>query len=307
MEPPQPDTATTPTPTPNVTVSTTCSNVPANWGYPGGLPSGALLATVVWHGVKVGDYVDLGNEPPLAQITSNPFTLTAKALGELAITFTQGSWDWTVWGPDQATEVADGTLTVPACPGQSITPPSAPTPTPTASVQYPPPQITAACWPNPTQYAWTVILSNQPGQDGANGGHAYDFDYSTNQTTWTTFNGSQTDQFDTDRSSGNTLYVRWSADHDSSSSQRARTTPCATVTVTTTCSASNGDGSVTFTGVTVGDELHFEGTDNIPVTANPTIMSGLVAGFYYYQVYMSDGVTEYSGGNFIIALCPGSK
>ena len=72
-----PETTPTASPisTPAVTVSTTCSNVPANWGYPGGLPSGALLATVVWHGVEVGDYVDLGNEPPLAQITSNPFSL----------------------------------------------------------------------------------------------------------------------------------------------------------------------------------------------------------------------------------------
>ena len=299
-----PPTATpTPTRQRGVTLTETCSNIWEQWAMQP-YPSNAIMATVTWHNLTVGDYLNIGLAGD--RITSSTTSIPPFGPDIGMDGWTQGSWEWSEWSADYQTETAAGTLTIPACPGKTLTPPPVPTPTP--FVQYPPPQITAACWPNATQYAWTVILSNQPGQSGANGGHAYDFDYSTNGTTWTTFNGGNINEFHTDRSAGNTLYVRWSADPNSSTSQRARTTPCGTVTVTTTCSTSYGDGSVTFTGVTVGDELHVgEDTDNIPVTANPTILSGLVPGFYYYQGYMSDGVTEYFGGNFTIALCPGSK
>jgi hypothetical protein len=104
----------TPTPAPGVTVTVTCSNIPLFWP-PSPYPPNAALATVSWHDVKIGDYLGIGG-PPLAPITSNPFSLTPENPGILGVEFTQGTWDWAVLGVDQATKVAHGTLTIPACP-----------------------------------------------------------------------------------------------------------------------------------------------------------------------------------------------
>ena len=307
---PAPTPATTATPTapptsaPPITVTATCSNIPAQWPY-GGFPAGAIFATVTWRAVIVGDYLDLGNSPPLVRVTSNPFSLTQANSGELGLSFIQGSWDWAVWGSDQATEIAEGSLTVPACPGNPLpTPPPSSSPTPLSP--FPVPRITAGCAPDPGDYDWTVILMGQSGQGGGNGGHAYDFDYSTNQTDWTSVNGEPLNFFSTPRSDGETLYVRWSADHASSTSQKANSTLCSSinVAVTTTCSTSAGSGTATLAGVTVGDELRVEGTYTYPITSNPYTFNDLVAGTYYYVEDMPDGVTEATGGSFTISLCP---
>jgi hypothetical protein len=227
---------------------------------------------------------------------------------DLGVSFIQGSWDWAVWGPDQATEVAVGTLTVPACPGKSLPLPT-PTPSPTPLPPFPQPQITAGCATDASDYNWTVILRGQTGQGGGNGGHAYDFDYSTNQTDWTTENGEPLNFFSTPRSAGATLFVRWTANPASNASQTANSTLCSSleVTVTTTCTTSAGSGSATLAGVIVGDELRVESTYIYPITSNPYTFNDLVAGTYYYEEDMPDGVTETTGGSFTIALCPGSK
>jgi hypothetical protein len=102
----------TPTPTPGVTVSVTCSNIPLFWP-PSPYPPDAILATVTWHNVKIGDWLNVGL--PQTLITSNPFSFTPTFSGQSGISFTQGTWDWAVWGVDQTTEVAHGTLTIPAC------------------------------------------------------------------------------------------------------------------------------------------------------------------------------------------------
>jgi hypothetical protein len=118
---PAPTPTATPTPTPGVAVTVTCSNVPLFWQpatpnpSSNGYPPNAVLATVTWHDVKIGGYLGLGNGPPLAPITSNPFSLTPENPGILGVGFTQGSWDWAVFSVDQATKVAHGTLTIPAC------------------------------------------------------------------------------------------------------------------------------------------------------------------------------------------------
>lgn len=311
---PTPATTTTPTapPTsdPPITVTATCSNVPAQWPYGAapspGYPPAAIFATVTWHAVIVGDYLDLGNSPPLVRIISNPFSLTQANSGELGLSFIQGSWDWAIWGSDQATEIAEGTLTVPACPGKPLPTPT-PSPSSTPLPPFPVPQITAGCAPDPGDYNWTVILTGQSGQGGGNGGHAYDFDYSTNQTDWTTVNAEPLNFFSTPRSDGDTLYVRWSADHASSTSQQANSTLCSSikVTVTTTCTTSAGSGTATLAGVTVGDELRVESTYIYPITSNPYTFNDLVVGTYDYEEDMPDGLTEATGGSFTISLCPG--
>jgi hypothetical protein len=107
---------TTPVATPGVAVTVTCSNIPTFWPYPaspGPYPAGAILATVTWHNVKIGDWLNVGL--PQTLITSNPFSFTPTFSGQSGISFTQGSWDWGVSGADQTTEVARGTLTIPGC------------------------------------------------------------------------------------------------------------------------------------------------------------------------------------------------
>jgi hypothetical protein len=183
-----------------------------------------------------------------------------------------------------------------------------PSPPPTPPPPFPVPQITAGCAPDPTDHAWTVILSGQSGQGGGSGGHAYDFDYSTNGTDWTTFNGESLNFFWTPRSDGDTLYVRSSADHNSNASQKANSSLCSLtkITVTTTRATSEGGGTAKFTGVTVGDELRVEGDYTYPITSNPFTLNDLVAGTYGYEVDMPDGVTAIHDGSFTIAVCPGS-
>jgi hypothetical protein len=105
----------TPTPTLGVTVTVTCSNIPLFWP-PSPYPPNAIFATVTWHDVKVGDSLGLGDGPPLAPITSNPFSLTPENPGILDTGFTQGTWAWEVVGADQTTQKAHGALTIPACP-----------------------------------------------------------------------------------------------------------------------------------------------------------------------------------------------
>ena len=216
------------------------------------------------------------------------------------------SLDWAIWGSDQATEVANGTFIVPACPGKPLPPPTS-NPSPTPLPAFPQPKVTAGCAPDPGDYAWTVILSGQTGQGGGNGGHVYDFDYSTNSTDWTTVNGEPLNFFTTPRSDGNILYVRWSADPSNDTIQMANSTLCSSikVTVTTTCTTGAGNGSATLSGVTVGDELRVESTYIYPITLSPYTFDDLVAGTYYYEEDMPDGVTETTGGSWTIALCPG--
>ena len=99
----------TPTPTPGVTVTTTCSNVPPYWPSPAApspYPSDAILASVTWHNVKLGDFLSLG-VADMTPITSDPFSNTG---------FNQGTWDWVVTGADQTALVAHGTVAIAACP-----------------------------------------------------------------------------------------------------------------------------------------------------------------------------------------------
>ncbi len=60
---PAPTPGATPTSTLGVTVTVTCSNIPTFWPYPaspGPYPPDAILATVTWHNVKIGDWLNVG-------------------------------------------------------------------------------------------------------------------------------------------------------------------------------------------------------------------------------------------------------
>jgi hypothetical protein len=116
-----PTTAPAPKPRLGVYVTATCSNVLDLGQFAAtGYPSGSILGKATWHGVKVGDYLGLP-EPLTTLITSNPFSIGVVGFGSSTDAFTQGTWDWAEWtGFDQTTEVAHGTVTVPACPGKTI-------------------------------------------------------------------------------------------------------------------------------------------------------------------------------------------
>ena len=68
-----------PTPPPGVTVTVTCSNVPTLWPYPASpisssYPPNTIMGNATFHGVKVGDSLNLGNDIEMTRITSDPFS-----------------------------------------------------------------------------------------------------------------------------------------------------------------------------------------------------------------------------------------
>ncbi len=121
---PAPTPTATPTATPGVTVTVTCSNVPTYWPYPQSprpYPPNAILGKATWHGVKIGDSLQFGNDPQPILITSNPFSTGVEGFGNATNAFTQGTWYWDIVSPPPAyVEVTHGTITIPPCPGKSI-------------------------------------------------------------------------------------------------------------------------------------------------------------------------------------------
>ncbi len=90
-----------------------------------GYPPRSKLGNATFHAVKVGDSLNLGNDPEMTLITSDPFSgIGAVGLGSSPDAFSQGTWDWAEWSPPSTivdyVEVAHGTLTIPACPGKTI-------------------------------------------------------------------------------------------------------------------------------------------------------------------------------------------
>jgi hypothetical protein len=101
------------TPTPGVYVTVTCSNVPYFWDQ--SYAAGTKLGIATFHGVKVGDLLSLG-VGDMTPITSDPFSGDGVVgLGSSADAFTQGTWNWFEFTP-AGSDVASGTLTIPACP-----------------------------------------------------------------------------------------------------------------------------------------------------------------------------------------------
>jgi hypothetical protein len=119
---PAPTPTATPTPMPGVTVTTTCSNILDLGQFAAtGYPPNAILGTPTWHGVRVGDFLQIGSDPQPIPITSNPFTWSSALAKEFGYSFTQRQWSWDEIGPAPAyVEVAHSTFTVPACPGKTI-------------------------------------------------------------------------------------------------------------------------------------------------------------------------------------------
>lgn len=111
----------TPTPTPGVTVSVTCSNIPDQWYIQGTpYPSNAIMGTVTWHDVTVGDYLAIASGVPLSADSITSSTISIPPFGPDLATggggWTQGSWPWGEWsGPTATTAVASGSFTIPAC------------------------------------------------------------------------------------------------------------------------------------------------------------------------------------------------
>jgi hypothetical protein len=79
-----------------------------------------------------------------------------------------------------------------------------------------------------------------------------------------------------------------------------------TITVSTTCSATTGPtANVTFSGVTVGDELDVSGsTYPVSITSNPVTVKDV--GVSYNDSYVeSSGKTTVASGTFSVAACVG--
>jgi hypothetical protein len=79
------------------------------------------------------------------------------------------------------------------------------------------------------------------------------------------------------------------------------------ITVSTTCSSTTGPtASVTFSGVTVGDELNvLESTYPDTITSNPFTVHGV--GVSYNDSYVeSSGSTTVASGTFSVEACAGS-
>lgn len=79
---------------------------------------------------------------------------------------------------------------------------------------------------------------------------------------------------------------------------------CEHVTVVATCSATDSPtASVTFSGVTVGDDLDvMDSTYALPVTSNPFVVSGV--GVSWGDTYVeTNGVTTIASGTFSVAAC----
>jgi hypothetical protein len=103
-------------------VTATCSNVLDLGQFAAtGYPPGSILGKATWHGVKIGYSLQLGSDPQPILITSNPFSTGVVGFGSSLDAFTQGAWTWDeLTTPPAFTEVAHGTLTIPACPGKTI-------------------------------------------------------------------------------------------------------------------------------------------------------------------------------------------
>ena len=80
-----------------------------------------------------------------------------------------------------------------------------------------------------------------------------------------------------------------------------------TPTVTTTCSSEqvgpNGTGSVTLSGLTVGDALNLEDTGAVTITSTTYVQTGLAPGTDTYAE--TNGDTTVASGTFTIRACPG--
>ncbi len=118
----------TPVPQPRVTVSETCSNIPDQWQGPGPTyPSNAIMGTVTWHDLTVGDYLAIASGVPLSADSITSSTISIPPFGPDLPTegggWTQGSWPWGEWtGSTATTPVASGSFTIPACaPSVSVT------------------------------------------------------------------------------------------------------------------------------------------------------------------------------------------
>ncbi len=82
---------------------------------------------------------------------------------------------------------------------------------------------------------------------------------------------------------------------------------CGVVTVTTTCSSyevgPNGTGTVTLSGLTVGDYLNLEDTGAFAITSTTYTQTDLAPGTDTYAE--TNGDTTVASGTFTIAACPG--
>jgi hypothetical protein len=66
---------------------------------------------ITFHNVKIGDQLLFGwSDGPQYQFTSNPYTISEMA-------YEPGAWPWKIWQDTNATWIAQGTITIPACPG----------------------------------------------------------------------------------------------------------------------------------------------------------------------------------------------
>jgi hypothetical protein len=103
---------------PGVYVTVTCSNVPLMWAQP--FPPGTVLGIATWHNLTIGDYLGLGLDIETL-LTSHTMSIGVEGLGIANNAFQQGTWGWTeASGDAEELAVAQGNLTIPACPGKSI-------------------------------------------------------------------------------------------------------------------------------------------------------------------------------------------
>ncbi|HEY6468602.1 MAG TPA: hypothetical protein VI434_02435 [Candidatus Dormibacteraeota bacterium] len=80
------------------------------------------------------------------------------------------------------------------------------------------------------------------------------------------------------------------------------------LTITTTCSSHNvgpsGNGSVTFSGLTVGDDLNIAFTGAVPITSSTEMFPGQ-AGPQTETYAETNGDITVASGTFTVAACPG--
>jgi hypothetical protein len=101
-----------------VYVTVTCSNVPVMWAQP--FPPGSILGIATWHNLTIGD--DFGIGLDLTNLVTSPtMSVGVEGIGNANNAFQQGTWGWSeVTGANEQVTVAQGSLTIPACPGKSI-------------------------------------------------------------------------------------------------------------------------------------------------------------------------------------------